>query len=211
MRAAECSGGAGCDRGEDGDPDRAADLVPGRVEAGDHSRLVLAGAGQDRDRDGDDGDAEAEAGDEHPGEDVAEVGAVLAHVGEERHPGRRDQERRGERHADAVAADDVPGRVGAEPGRERERDEREAGHQRARAEHVLQVERAEQEEAEDRAGRDEHQEQPAADGAVGEPLDPQQRLLGPALPGCEGAEPDEAERRERRSSGSSPSRPGRPA
>ena len=79
-------------------------------------------------------------------------------------------------------------------GREGERDEGEAGHQRVRAEHVLEVERAEQEEAEDRAGRDEHQEQPAADGTVGDPLDPQQRLLCPALPGCEGAEPNEAER-----------------
>ena len=55
--------------------------------------------------------------------------------------------------------------------------------ERAGAEHVLEVERAEEEEAEDRAGRDEHQEEPAADGAIGEPLDPQQRLLGPALPG----------------------------
>ena len=66
--------------------------------------------------------------------------------------------------------------------------------ERARAEDVLEVERAEQEEAEDRAGRDEHQEQAAADGAIGEPLDPQERLLGVALPGCEGGEPDEAER-----------------
>ena len=79
-------------------------------------------------------------------------------------------------------------------GREGERDEGEAGHQRVRAEHVLEVERAEQEEAEDRAGRDEHQEQAAADGAVGDPLDPQERLLCVALPGCEGAESDEAER-----------------
>ncbi len=194
VRAAECSGGAGCDRREDGDPDRAADLVAGRVEAGDHSGFVLAGAGQDCDRDGDDGDSEPEAGDEHPGEDVAEVGAVLADVGEESHSGGGDQECRGERHADAVAPDDVGGGVGAEPGREGERDEGEAGHQRVRAEHVLQVERAEEEEAEDRAGRDEHQEQAAADGAVGESLDPQQGLLGPAFPGCEAAEPHEAKR-----------------
>ncbi len=62
--------------------------------------------------------------------------------------------------AHAVAADDVAGRVGAGARRERERDEGEAGQQRARAEHVLQVERAEQEEAEDRAGRGEHQEHP---------------------------------------------------
>ena len=97
-----------------GDPDGAADLVAGRVEAGDHPGLLVAGAGEDRDRDGDDGDAEPEPGDEHAGQDVAEVAAVLADVGEEGHPGRGDQERRGERTAHAVPADDVPGRVGAE-------------------------------------------------------------------------------------------------
>ena len=74
--------------------------------------------------------------------------------------------------------------------------EREAGHQRARAEHVLQVERAEEEQAEQRAGRNDHQEHAAADCAVGESLDAQERLLGAALPGPEGAEAHQAERRE---------------
>ena len=193
LRTAECPGGSGCDRREDGDPDRPADLVAGRVEAGDHPRLVLAGAGEDRDRDRDDGDAEPEPGDEHPGQDVAEIGAVLADVREQRHAGGGDRERRRERHPHAVTADDVAGGVSADPGRERERDEREAGHERAGAEHVLEVERAEQEEAEDRACCDEHQEEPTADGAIGEPFDAQKRLLGPALPDREGGEPSEAD------------------
>ena len=117
-------------------------------------------------------------------------------VGEERHPGCRDQECRDERRADAVAADDVSGCVGAGSGCERERDEGEAGQEWVRAEYVLEVERGEQEEAEERAGSDEHQEQAAADGTVSDPLDPQQRLLGVALPGGEGGETHEAERRE---------------
>ena len=82
--------------------------------------------------------------------------------------------------------------------------------ERAGAEHVLKVERAEEEETEDRAGRDEHQEETAADGAVGEPLDPQERLVCAALPGREGAESNERRALRARSFGSSPSRPGLP-
>src|ERR1043165_70042 len=77
-----------CPRGnrrEDRDPDRPADLVPGRVQTGDHSRLALARTGEDRDRDGDHGDSEPEAGDEHPGKHAAEIAAVRADVGEESH------------------------------------------------------------------------------------------------------------------------------
>ena len=50
-------------------------------------------AGQDRDRDRDDGEAEAESGDEHPREDIAEIGAVFANVGEEGHAAGSDRER----------------------------------------------------------------------------------------------------------------------
>ena len=41
--------------------------------------------------------------DEHPGQHVAEVAAVLADVGEQRHAAGRDHECCGERAADAVA------------------------------------------------------------------------------------------------------------
>ena len=129
---------------------------------------------------------------------------MFADVGEERHSGRRDQERRDERHPDAVTPDDVSGRVSADSGRDGERDESEAGHQRVCAEHVLEIERAQQEETEDRTGRNEHQEETAAHGAVGDPLDPQQRLLCPALPGCKGTESNEAERCEPDRLGRSP-------
>jgi hypothetical protein len=62
---------------------------------------------------------------------------------------------------------DVPGRVRADPCCQGEEDEGEPGGERPHAEDVLQVERAEQEEAEDRAGRREHEEDAAADGAIG--------------------------------------------
>ncbi len=62
--------------------DGAADLVACRVEAGDHAHLLVASAGEDGDRDRHDGDAEPEPGDEHSRQDVADVAAVLADVGE---------------------------------------------------------------------------------------------------------------------------------
>ena len=68
--------------------------------------------------------------------------------------------------------------------------------ERAHAEHVLEVERAEQEQAEDRAGGGEHQEEAAADSTIGQSLDPQERCIGAALEGREGreaGEPTEAE------------------
>ena len=64
--------------------------------------------------------------------------------------------------------------------------------ERARAEHVLEVERAEQEEPEDRAGGGEHEQESAADGAVGEPLDAEQRCVGVQLVDRERGEPGEA-------------------
>ena len=166
--------------------DGAADLVAGRVEAGDHPGLVVAGAGEDGDRDGDDGDTEPEPGDEHAREDVSDVAAVLADVGQKSHPGGGDQERCGERAANAVLARDVTGRVGADACRQGERDEGEASRERPHAEHVLEIQRAEQEEAEDRTGCGEHQEEAAADRAIDEPLDTEQRGLGAALEDREG-------------------------
>ena len=59
----------------------------------------------------------------------------------------------------------------ADPCCQGERDERQAGHERARAEDVLEIDRAEEEEAEHRAGGREHQDEAAADRAIGEPAD----------------------------------------
>src|SRR5947208_11468385 len=139
---------SGGDGREDRDPYGPADFVPGRVEARDHPGLPFAGAGEDGDRDRDDGDAEPESADEHSWQDVTDVAAVLADVGEQGHAGGGDEEGAGEWAADAVLADDVSGRVRADSCRERERDKGEARRGRPPPEHVLQVERAEQQEAE---------------------------------------------------------------
>src|SRR5437762_4169435 len=48
LRAEDRSACSSCDRGEDRDPEGAADLVTGRIQAGDHSALFVACAGEDR-------------------------------------------------------------------------------------------------------------------------------------------------------------------
>ena len=73
----------------------------------------------------------------------------------------------------------------ADPCGEREWDEGEPGRERPPAEDVLEVERAQEEEPEDRAGCGEHQEEPSADSAIGQSVDPQERCLGAALEGRE--------------------------
>jgi hypothetical protein len=88
--------------------------------------------------------------------------------------------------------DEAASGVGAGSGGEGEREEAEPRGQRSRAEDVLQVERAEQEEGKEQSRGEQHQDQPAADGAVSEPLDLEQRLRGLPLMGYEGSESSNA-------------------
>ena len=181
---------SGRDRGEIAIP-TAADLVAGRVEARDHPGLLVAGAGEDRNRDGDDGDTETEPRDEHAGQDVAEICRPRRHgrAGcRQRRPGKR---RRG--GADAVLLTMWPAAWAPTPA-ERCEDEGESGGEQAPAEDVLEVKRAEQEEAEDRPGCGEHQEEAAADSPIGEPLDAEERRVGAALESPEDGEADEVHR-----------------
>src|SRR5581483_1976789 len=187
--AAACSG---CDAGVDRDPEGAADLVAGGAGAGDHAGLVVAGAGEDADGHRGAGQAEPEAGHEHSGQQVAEVAAVGGDVGEEQQTASGQCERRPGYPAQAVLVDQLAGGAGAHAGREGERDECEPGRERAVAERELQVERAEQEQPEHETGVDEEEQQAAADGAVAEPLDAQERLRGAALADGEGGEAGDA-------------------
>src|SRR5438477_5323713 len=65
----------------------------------------------------------------------------------------------------------------ADSGRECKRDERETGRERSPAEHVLKIERAEQEEPEDRARGGQHQHEPATDCTVGHAADVKERRV----------------------------------
>ena len=100
------------------------------------------------------------------------------------------------------------------------RQEREPGLQRAGAEHVLQVDRGEQERAEQDRGRGQHHHEPAADPALAEPRDVEQGRAGVQLQGGERGEAGEAgeaeaerlqprsSRRRRPARGRRPARPG---
>src|SRR5436305_1618565 len=97
----------------------------------------------------------------------------------------------GKRDANAVTADNMAGCMRADACCDGERDEREAGHQRARPEDVLEIDRAEVEEPEDRSCCGEHQEEPSADCAIAEPPDLEKRSLGVRFEDGERGEPDE--------------------
>ena len=74
---------------------------------------------------------------------------------------------------------------------EGERQERQPGGERPRAEHVLQVQRGQQERAEQHRGGREHHHEAASDATVAEALHAQQRLGGAQFEHGEGGEPGE--------------------
>src|SRR5207248_4901398 len=94
------------------------------------------------------------------------------------------------------AADNVAGCMSADACCERERDEGEAGHQRARPENVLEVDRAEVEEPEDRPCCGEHQEESSADCAIAEPPNLEERRLGVRFEDGERGEANETDKSE---------------
>jgi hypothetical protein len=87
--------------------------------------------------------------------------------------------------------DDVAGGVHPGADRQGEGQERQARLKRAAPEHVLQVQRGEQEQPEEHGGGGEHHHEAAADGAISEALDAQQRLAGVQLEHREGGQAGE--------------------
>jgi hypothetical protein len=102
---------------------------------------------------------------------------VLADAGEQQHPRSGDGEAAGEREPDTGAGDQVGAGVHAGGDRPGEGQECEAGLQRARSEHVLEVQRGQQEGPEQHGRGGQHHQEAAADGAIGQALHAQERLL----------------------------------
>src|SRR5512133_2519836 len=92
-----------------------------------------------------------------------------------------------------MAVETVAGGGRADPGRDGERDEREAGREGAVAERELQVERAEEKQPEHETGVDQAQKEAAADCTIAELLDAQERLPRAELADGEGDETNEAD------------------
>ena len=158
------------DRREHRDAKRAANLVPGRVQPRQHAGLLVAGTGEDGDCDRHQDYPKSQAGDEHPGQDVGQIAAVRVGAREQQQARGADGERASHRDTHAAAAHELAAEVGARAGRQGEWKESEPCLERACAEHVLHVERQEQERAEEERRGGEHQREAAADGAVREPL-----------------------------------------
>ena len=115
---------------------------------GEHAALLVGGAGHDRHRDGDEHDAQAEAGHEHAGQDVGEVAAAGAGAGEQQHAACGGGEAGRHRQPESGVLEHVLADMHAGGERDGERQEAQPGQQRAGAEHVLHVQRDQQEGAE---------------------------------------------------------------
>ena len=117
----------------------------------------------------------------------------MSALGQQEEPGRGGGEARRHRGADAGVGHHMAADVDAGRERDGEREEGEPGLEGTRSEDVLHVERGEQEQAEQRGRCGEHHREPAADAAVGEAVDAQQRVVvwrsartnatSPAMPG----------------------------
>ena len=149
--------------------------MTGRVQAGEHSGLLVLGSGHNGDGDRNEHEAESETGDEHAGEQVGEVAAVGVDAGEQQHP------------AAVTAKPTAIGRrtpacgirwvATCTPAPSRgEWQERQTGDQRAGSAHVLQVQRGQQEVAEQHGRGGEHDQKSPAHAAVGEAVDAKQGL-----------------------------------
>src|SRR5262249_61712534 len=74
------------DGGDDGDPERRADLEAGVAEPGGKPGLAFGDAGEGSDRVGDEGEADAGSEDEQTEEEGAEVAAADRDLGEQQRP-----------------------------------------------------------------------------------------------------------------------------
>jgi hypothetical protein len=139
---------------------------------------------------------ETESGHQHAGQHVRGVAAVAVDAGEEQHPGGREGE--GGSHGDPQAGvtDEMAADVRAQADDHGHRQERQAGLQRAGAQHLLEVHRGEQERAEQDGGRGQHHREATADPALGQPRDVEEGRAGVALQGGEHREPGEARKTE---------------
>ena len=95
----------------------------------------------------------------------------MSAVGQQQEPGRGGREARRHRGPDAGVGHHVAADVDTGRERDGEREEGEPGLEGTRSEHVLHVQRGEQEQAEQRGRRREHHREPAAHGAVGEAVE----------------------------------------
>jgi len=145
--------------------------------------LLVGGAGEhrarDRDRDRDEDDPEASPGDEHAGQEVGGVAAVGLTPESRCWPRRSRSQRRAGRGLRRERSRDRRRRR-RRPSRRRTAGTQAPGLERLGPEHVLQVQRREQERSPQHGGG-EHQHEAAADGAVDEALDAQQRRPGAQL------------------------------
>src|SRR5215218_8180669 len=178
------------DRGEDGEAEGAADLLRGVDQAAGEALLAVLDAGDGGDRHRHEGEAEADGGEQRGAEDVGEEGAVDRDLAEPEQP-RRDQDHAGgEDRLEPDLGHQARGDPGREDDRDRQRQVGEAGLDRAVAEHLLHVERDEEEHREERGADQDPDHVGAGDRPQAEDREGDERRLRAALDRDEGDQQD---------------------
>src|SRR6266511_802923 len=136
------------DRGEHGEPDGAADLLARVDEPGREPRVLAGDAGQSGDRHGDEREPEPDADQQETGQEVAEVGAVRRDLREVREAAAEEAHPDGEDRLHAHPRDERLGDPRGDDGGQCDGQVADAGLQGREAEHLLHVEREQEEHSE---------------------------------------------------------------
>ncbi len=144
------------DRGDQGDAERGSDLVAGHHQPGRQTRRVVRHVGHRADRDRHEHRADPDTHDQEPGQHVRGVRRVAAGSREQQRPGGGDHQA----GRDQGAGPGVRQQLGGDRGTQRdggsERQELQPGDHRRGAEDLLEVQRAQEDRADDGTGDASH-------------------------------------------------------
>ena len=202
-RAMQHAGGlAGRQRREDGQPQRAADLLGGIEQAAGQAGVLVADAARPQQGDRHERQAHPQAHRQQPHQQVRDVAAVHRQLGQDQHSEGCQRDAAGGDVAHADALDERLGHAGADDDPGRHRQEGQTRAQRAVAEDLLDVERGEEEHPE-HPRRDQQQHRVAhGKGADPEDAETHQGRLAAGLDREEGTQ-------QRRRDSQQPDRPAR--
>ena len=145
----------GRDGRQDREPERAADLLVRVDETRLEPRLPVAGAGEGGDRHGHEGEAETDPDQDEADEEVAEVRAVDRDLREVRESAGQEEHSCGQHRLDSGSGHERLGHAGRDDCRQGDGEVADPRLHRREAEHVLHVQRKQEEHPEDRHAQEE--------------------------------------------------------
>ena len=202
-------GGGRGDRGGDGQAQSAAHLLARVDQPGRQAGLVGPHPGDRGDRGRDEREAQADRREQRREQDVADVGSARRDLGEPEGARCHEQQARDQHGLEPDPRDELGRHPGAHDDRERQRDVGQARLERLVAQHLLHVQRDEEEHREQRDPDQQPGDVRSAQGAQPEDAERHQRLGRARLDHQERGEQRRGQRKQADRSAWSPSRPAR--